>query len=295
MNLLSRFIPFDSDHTVTINELKHLPGFRFDNWLKAFDVIGGVEYLFFAVPGCWIPFVQWLWRLPAVLASGTMISREIEDRTWNPLRTTALSVREIVYAKYAAVFRYMEPHITLVTYIRAVPVLIMEVAWFASTFVILPQQGFFPWLGLVLAFLTAGSYVLLSPFLDVAVDGAIGILASSFAQRRSSGVIISVLARATGWLLPVAFAVLIQYGLPTTGLVVSMSGTATAGMPELNRMMVTLRAITVVALIGPGYAYLWGLAPWVGTGLVVAGLLFRVGLIRLLLELTILRAGRIEV
>jgi hypothetical protein len=295
MNLLSRFIPFDSDNTVTINELKHLPDFRFNNWMKVFDVIGGVEYLFFAVPGCWIPFVQWFWRLPAVLASGTMISREIEDRTWNPLRTTALSVREIVYAKYAAVFRYMEPHITLVMYIRAVPVLIMEVAWFASTFVILPQQGFFSWLGLVLAFLTAGAYVLISPFLDVAVDGAIGILASSFAQRRSSGVIISVLARATGWLLPVAFAVLIQYGLPTTNLLFTMSGTTTAGMSDLSRVMVTLRAITVVALIGPGYAYLWGLAPWVGTGLVVSGLLFRLGLIRLLLELTVIRAGRIEV
>jgi len=271
----------DLEHPLTYNELKRLPVFRYQNAAKAFSLFGGLEFAF-TLPGCWIPFIHWLWRIPTILASATMISREVEQRTWAPLRTTPFSVREIVYAKYAAIFYYMEPYVMLVIYIRAVPVIIFGASWMVSALTILPQRGLEYWFTITAALLMAGVYVLLSPVLDVAVDGAVGILASTMAPRRSTTLVIAMLARLTGWLLPLALAAPLQYGAFTD----LWSGTP----PD----MITLRAVAVVSTFGPGYAFLWGVPAWLSVGLVIGFILGRLGLVRLLLEFTVIRAARIE-
>ncbi|MBN1963964.1 MAG: hypothetical protein JW910_04925 [Anaerolineae bacterium] len=268
-------------HPVALEEIKRMPVFRVTNWTRAFGVLGGLEFVF-TLPGCWIPFIYWVWRFPGVLAGSTVISREVENRTWHPLRVTPLTAREIVVNKFAAVFRYMEQPLTLVTSVRAAPVLVFAAAWLGSTLTVLPQRGVAYWAGTTLAFLVAGFYLLVSPFIDVAVDGAIGVLASTLSQRRSTALIMAVLARLSLWMLPLALAVPFQD---------STSRLFFGAVPEQGM----LRMTGIVANFGPGYAFLWSGDALLSIGLVLAFFFARIGFVRLLLEVSIYRAARLEV
>lgn len=268
----------DLNGAVSLHEMKRLPANRLGRLTWFFDVLGGVEFLF-TLPGFWVPFVHWLWRIPTILVSAPVISREFEDETWNTLRATTLTVRQIVFSKFAAVLRYMEPHYMLVVYIRAVPVIIFGVSWGASTVTVLPQRGFDYWFPTTLALLFSGAYLLLSPLLDAAFDAALGVLTSAFSERRSTALPLAVLARVTGFLLPMALVIPLQYGVFSN----------LAGLD-----FVQLRALAVVGTFGPAYAFLWGIAPWLSVAIVIGYSGLRLALIRLMLEAAINRAERWE-
>ncbi len=267
------------DHAVTLHEVKRLPPNRL-GWLAiAFDLLGGIEFIF-TLPGFWVPFVHWLWRIPTILVSAGSVSHELEDQTWNTLRATTLTVHEIIMAKFAAIIRYMEPHFMLVIYVRSMPVIIFSVSWVVSTLTVLPARGFEYWLSTSLAFLAAGGYLLVSPVLDVAFDGALGLLVSTFNARRSTALIVAVLIRLIGFLIPMTLIVPLSYGL----------------FDSLGRMdVIRLRAIAVVSTFGPSYAFLWGIERWLSIAIVVVYTLVRLGAIRLMLKLAVIRAERIEV
>lgn len=272
------------NHPLTLHELKRLPSFGsgFRNWIRAFAVVGGLEFIF-TLPGCWVPFVHWLWRFPAILAASTAISREVEDRTWNPLLVTVVPVRDIVLTKFAAVMRYMDSTITLLTYVRAVPIIIFGVTWVASTLTVLPRQGFTYWFTYSLAFLVSAIYLLAAPVLDVGVDAALGLLASTFSQRRSTAMVLGMLARIALWLMPLALAAPLQYGLIGNAV----------GVPSAD--VVVIRAVAIVSTFGPGYAFLWGISVWVSILVLLVTFAFRVALIRFLLYLITVRVSRMEV
>lgn len=267
------------DHAVTLHEVKRLPPNRL-GWLAiAFDLLGGIEFIF-TLPGFWVPFVHWLWRIPTILVSAGSVSHELEDQTWNTLRATTLTVHEIIMAKFAAIIRYMEPHFMLVIYVRSMPVIIFSVSWVVSTLTVLPARGFEYWLSTSLALLAAGGYLLVSPVLDVAFDGALGLLVSTFNARRSTALIVAVLIRLIGFLIPMTLIVPLSYGL----------------FDSLGRMdVIRLRAIAVVSTFGPSYAFLWGIERWLSIAIVVVYTLVRLGAIRLMLKLAVIRAERIEV
>lgn len=277
------FIRYSLDHPITANEVKRLPEFRFKREMRLATFLGGIEYVF-TLPFLFLPFIHLIWRIPTVLASATMISREVENQTWHPLRSLPISIREIVWAKYAAIFPYMEPQLNLLFYLRGGPAIIILGVWAASTITSLPQRGLEQWLADTLAIVLSVIYVVISPTLDVAVDGALGLLASALSPRRSTALILATLVRTTLWLLPLLPLVMLQYGvLPTFGLV---------GLQPEN---IDLRAWAVVANFGPGYAYLWNLGPWISIVLVLGTVALRLGFIRLALELAAYRAERLEV
>lgn len=269
----------DLDDSITLHEVKRLPPNRLGGFAYFFDVLGGLEFIF-TLPGFWVPFVHWLWRIPTILASATVISHEFEDKTWNTLRATTLSVRQIIMYKYAAVLRYMEPHYMLVLYVRAIPVVIFGVSWLVSTLTVLPQRGFDYWISRSMAFLFSGGYLLLSPMLDAAFDGALGLLTSSLANRRSTALILAVLARVAGFLLPMALVIPLEYGVFSN----------LAGLDFIQ-----LRAIAVVSTFGPSYAFLWGMDAWLSVLVVIVYTGVRLGLIRAMIEAAIVRAERTEI
>ncbi len=263
---------------ITLHEVKRLPPNRLGALAIAFDLLGGIEFIF-TLPGFWVPFVHWLWRIPTILTSASSISHELEDQTWNTLRATTLTVHEIVMAKFSAIIRYMEPHFMLVIYVRSMPVLVFGVSWIVSTLTVLPARGFEYWLSTSLAFLAAGLYLVLSPVLDVAFDGALGLLVSSFTARRSTALIVAVLVRLVGFLLPMMLIVPLTYGV----------------FDRLSRPdIIQLRAIAVMSTFGPSYAFLWGIERWLSVVIVVVYTLLRLAAIRLMLTLTVARAERIE-
>ncbi|MBN2472219.1 MAG: hypothetical protein JXN59_15960 [Anaerolineae bacterium] len=269
----------DLNSAITRHELKRLPENRLGRVGRFFDVLGGAEYIF-TLPGFLIPFAHWLWRIPTIFASATVISRELESETWSTLRTTTLSVRDIVLHKYSAVLRYMEPHYMLVVYIRAAPVIIFGVSWGVSTVTVLPERGFEYWASTTAALLFSGLYLLLSPVLDVAFDGALGVLTSAYSSHRSTALLLAVLARMTGFLLPMTLMIPLEYGVFRN----------LAGLD-----FVQLRAVAIVSTFGPSYAYLWGLEPWLSVFIVIAYTGLRLGLIRLMIEMAVRRAERWEI
>ncbi len=268
----------DLENPITLHELKRLPTYRMGRWSLPFDILGGIEFIF-TLPGFWVPFVHWLWRIPALLNSAVLISHELEDQTWNTFRATTLSVREIVLAKYAAVIRLMEPHFTLVTSIRALPVLVFGLSWAASTLTVLPKEGFGYWFSTSCAFLASGISLLLSPALDIAFDTALGLLASVFSSHRAASLILAFVLRGALFLLPVALLVPLQTG-------------ALAGLSPAT--MIQFRAVSIVATFGPAYAFLWGLDPWPSVLLVIIWMGLKIGITRLMIEFVIRRAGRME-
>lgn len=277
---LYRFLgDVDLDDAIALHELKRLPPNRLGSLAIAFDLLGGIEFIF-TLPGFWVPFVHWLWRIPTILASAGSVSHELEDQTWNTLRATTLSVHEIIMAKFSAIIHYMEPHFMLVIYVRSMPVIIFGVSWVVSTLTVLPTQGFEYWISTSLAFLAAGLYLLFSPVLDVAFDGALGLLVSAFTTRRSTALIIAVLVRLIGFLIPMMLIVPLSYGL----------------FDNLGRLdVIRLRAIAVMSTFGPSYAFLWGIERWLSVAIVVAYTLLRLGAIRLMLKAAVARAERIEI
>jgi hypothetical protein len=280
LDVLYRLIGgIDLEDSITLHEVKRLPPNRLGSLAHFFDVLGGIEFMF-TLPGFWVPFVHWLWRIPTILAAAGVISREFEDGTWNTVRSTTLSVRDIVVYKYAAVLRYMEPHFLLVLYIRAMPVVVFGVSWAVSTLTVLPRQGIDYWFSTSLAFLFSGLYLLASPVLDVAFDAALGMLVSSFSSRRSTALIFAVLARTGGFVLPLALVIPLQSGLFNN-------------LAQLD--VIQLRAVAVVATFGPSYAFLWGINTWLSVVIVVLYAGIKLGLIRLMLAGAIRRAERVEV
>ena len=131
MHRLFQLLGINLDDSLVIYEVKRMPVLSWWTLSRFFDLLGGFEFVF-ALPGFSIPFVHWLWRVPTLLASAPLISREVEDRTWNPLRVTTLSLQRIMRIKFGAIFRYMELHYTLVIAVRAIPVIILGISWVAS-------------------------------------------------------------------------------------------------------------------------------------------------------------------
>jgi hypothetical protein len=270
------------DDPLVIYEVKRMPVLSWWTLSRFFDLLGGFEFIF-ALPGFSIPFVHWLWRVPTLLASATVVSREVEDRSWNPLRVTTLSLQRIMLVKYGAIFRYMELHYVLVMAVRAVPVIILGISWIASTLTVLPMQGFEYWFSTTVIFLAMGVYFLASPMVDVAFDGALGMLASSFSERRSTALVMTMLARLSLWLLPLALTAPLQFGLLNNAL----------GVAQVD--IITLKAVAVVATFGPTYAFLWGVPQWPSVALIVITLVARLGAARLMLSIATVRASRIEI
>ncbi|GAB4571112.1 MAG: hypothetical protein Kow0077_06970 [Anaerolineae bacterium] len=267
----------DLDESITLHEVKRLPPNRLAGLTYFFDIVGGVEFIF-TLPGFWVPFVHWLWRIPTVLVGAGIISHEFEDRTWNTLRATPLTLHQIIMHKFLAVMRYMEPHFMLVVYIRAAPVVIFGISWLVSTITVLPQQGFGYWISTSIAFLFSGAYLLISPVLDTAFDAALSILMSSFANRRATALVMAMFARIAGFLLPMALVIPLEYGVFSnlTGL-----------------DFIQLRAIAVISTFGPAYAFLWGLGAWVSVLIVMVYTAIRLALIRLMLVGAEIQANRV--
>lgn len=267
------------DHPVTVNEIKRLPVFRFQREMRFFNFLGGLEIIFGTLL---VPFIHWIWRIPTVLASSTMISREVESQTWNSLQATPYTLREIIWAKYTAIFHYMDSTLTLMLYLRGGPVVVFLGIWGAATITTLPRTGFADWFVDTIAIVSACFYLMISPTLDVAVDGAMGMLASALSPRRSTALIMATLARMTAWLLPMVVAMLTQYGFA-----------GAFGVEQLN--VVELRSVAAVAIFGPGYAFIWNVDPLLSTGLVVGTILLRLAFVRVMLEVAVFRAARLIV
>ncbi len=191
------------DHPIVTRELAALPVFlgrrgRLRNkslvmGLAALSFVpwsclcGGVLWPLLLVPLSWLPLI---WAAP-------VINREVEARTWDDLRLTPYSVREIVLAKLSAVAYRLSPLLVFVLVGQLASGALLGLGWavfFGSTAIyvngtVVRQPALLSGdLAALLGTLAlAGSQLLLTPFASLAEflgNIAIGGLASSLTVSR---------------------------------------------------------------------------------------------------------------
>jgi hypothetical protein len=195
-----------------------------------------------------VAFAPWLWRMPAVLAAAVPVAREVENRRWYLLRSTPFSAGEIVAALHAASTYRVRKLWVYVTIMR----LLMIVLLVAATLpfigaAVLEMAGQEAREGLLAidwrVFVLCALYITLEPFLDVAIDGALGVLASTLSDSQTKALFNGFVLRLLLWMLSLLSLLVI---LPITDHM----------LPPDQAQLVPL-----LALIGPAYGLLLGFSP----------------------------------
>ncbi len=239
---------------------------------------GGLAIGFFILFAI-IPFIPWLWRIPTVLFSAVPVAREVERRRWLILRSTLYSTREILGAFHAAttyrvlmIWSYITGIRMMVGVLLIVPLgvaLVGEIFSFLYTLTgaEMPTSGprfmLVSWLAYLISFL----YFLSEPYLDVAIDGALGLLASTMSRRPLSAMLGGLALRVVGWVF--------QMGVVFLMFPWHME----------NR--------SVFAIMGPGYALWFGVVPEAAIASVLLWAGVRVGFLHLVLRLAVWRVERV--
>jgi hypothetical protein len=222
------------------------------------------------------PFLPWLWRVPTVISAAPPVAREVEGRTWLALRSTPYSTREIVEALHAAstyrvaqIWAYVTSMRLAVVGILAMIVMIM--AWFPGREAQL-RLSLLDWA----AYLMSAFYFLAEPLLDSAIDGAVGIVASTFSHTQLTAVINGFLLR------------LILWSLQVLGLVLTLS--------PANAVLTRTQASNMPALVllGPAYGLALGFSSGATIAMVVGLTALRMIGLRALMALAVWRAEAIQ-
>ena len=222
------------------------------------------------------PSLHSLWRVPTVISAAPPVAREIEGRTWLTLRSTPYSTREIVEALHAAgtyrvaqIWAYVSSMRLAVVGILAMIVAIM--AWFPGREAQL-KLSLLDWM----AYIVCALYFLAEPLLDSAVDGAVGIMASTLSHTQLTAIINGSLLRLILWSLQVLGLVLI--------------------LPPAKTMLTRTQASNLPALVlfGPAYGLALGFSSGATIAMVVGLTILRMIGLRALLALAVWRAEAIR-
>ncbi len=185
-----------------------------------------------------VAVAPYLWRIPTVVVCAPTVVRERESHTWETLATIPASVREILLAKMAAA---LQPLQGLVGYVVIVRLLISLPALAAGSYFLLRALG-----NLNLEILAVGLlpfcctvYYLLEPYQDTAIDGAVGLVASTLSPSVAYAFPLAIILRLTLWLVQLLALI------PLLGLL-----TLLGLEPRL------LGQLPLLALLGPGLGYL---------------------------------------
>ncbi len=143
-----------------------------------------------------------------VAQASPLISGEVELQSWGLLRSTTLTVREIVLAKYAATLAHLGSALIGLTALRLASAT-TALLWLAYTLLrgtfYFDRAGWLRmierrlWVGPVIAGVICLAWYVTQPAVQHLLNGALGMLASSFAPSRARAVAAALAARLAGW------------------------------------------------------------------------------------------------
>lgn len=152
-----------------------------------------------------------------IAQTAPLVSGEIELQSWRVLRSTTLSLREILMAKFAAALaQFRRPLAGLLTLRLASTITI----WLSVVFSLLRQGDFYydpdllqhwlqnwSWLPPVAAALVFTAWYLAQPALQLVLCGGLGLAASATARSRSGAVAVALAARLVLWVASIVLNV----------------------------------------------------------------------------------------
>lgn len=248
-------------------------------------IVASLSVMLIALILLMFPFLPWLWRIPFVISASLPVARETEAQRWQMLRSTPYNTLEILQALHAAATYRLVQLWAYVTVVRFVVLIVpLMIAVVAILLVLLELiiallggsvfQGRFTlahWTAYVLSI----AYMLAEPFIDVTVDGWLGILASTFSQ-------IQLRAMLNGFLLR-----FILWGLQVLSLLLVL--------PDADRILTSEQVsnLPTLVLLGPAYGLLLEFPPSATIVMVLVLLALRVGGVHLFMRMAVWRAERV--
>jgi hypothetical protein len=151
------------------------------------------------------------------------ISGEIELQSWRLLRTTTLTLREIILAKYAAALRHVRGPLLGLLALRVASALtiLMFTAYtlLRQTFYYLDPSGWrqlfreFLWFPPLIAYAIWFIWYISQPLIQLLLNGAIGLTASAYTTSRAQAIAAGLVGRLGLWISAVLFCVAVGTGL----------------------------------------------------------------------------------
>lgn len=151
-----------------------------------------------------------------------LVAAEVEMQSWGVLRSTALSVREILLAKLSAALANLRAPLAALTILRAATtgtVLLVvafslardsfyydERAWRSTV-----ETG--RWVLPALAGLVGTAWFLAQPRIQFGLNGALGLLVSTLTRSRGRALAAALAGRVMGWALSIILNIGVIYGL----------------------------------------------------------------------------------
>jgi hypothetical protein len=200
-----------------------------------------------------------------VARAAPMISEEVELQSWGLLRTTTLTLREIVMAKFAAALRQLRSALIGLMGLRVTSTItgLLGIGFILRSIVYNDLQGFREamdhglWLLPVAALGVFVVWYLAQPFVQFLLNASLGMLASASMHSRARAVAVGLGARLAGWVLSITLNAAALYGL---GFIIIANWTSPYSAPiEYFQNRPEPKPETVIAVVcAVGIAYVLG-------------------------------------
>ncbi|MBN1287495.1 MAG: hypothetical protein JXB47_18995 [Anaerolineae bacterium] len=239
-----------------------------------------IAIMLILLSGVLLPFVPWLWRVPVVLSAALPLSHEIQMRRWSILRSTLCSTRDLVDALHAAgTYRagFVWSYVIIMRGVLASIVVLPSLV--ASLFMGEPLHDT---LLLMAANLLSLVYVVAEPVLDVAVDGAVGVIGATFARSQLRAMLGGFGLRVGLWTVQMLSLLAL---LP---LVYWAAGSA-----SMEARDAAVNTTVILVFLGPGYSLLVGIPPAITIAMILGWGVARLLALHVLMRLAAWRAARI--
>lgn len=232
-----------------------------------------------------LPLLGWVWRMQMALATSAAIVREVEGATWDLLRALPWSTARIINSKYAGVLvrmrRLFGPYLLVRGFAGAGMLAFAGTTlWF--DWALLPPGTGPDLYWALLAMALGAAYMVVESALDLATDGALGMVASAFTRRQGQAAALALSLSALGLVAQLLATALLIGGAARI--------TPGSGSPLQFQMGVGIDLLWWVALWGPGGALLFDVSPAACALLIPALILARFALLRALIALAARRA-----
>ena len=150
-----------------------------------------------------------LLRVAAAFSTAGAVNREVEAGTWDSLRATAMPMRDVLGAKWAAGLWSMGLVVAWATILRGVlaALLLSDLAQFRGQylmFLVDSSHPPIPWVAGVLAVAAGMTCGVMQPAVSAGLDAATGLLASAWITNRGLAQVLAAAVRLGMWLGVVA-------------------------------------------------------------------------------------------
>jgi hypothetical protein len=159
----------------------------------------------------------------SVALAAPLISGEIELQSWRLLRTTMISLPEVVLAKLAAVLNELRTMLvglfvlrlasTVTAVLLFIYIMLREIVYYLSPAEIRSLLAEGKWVPYVLLIGAIAIYNLSQPFVQAIMNGLLGLAASAYARSRSQAIAGGLIGRLVVWVGTTLLNVGLIFGL----------------------------------------------------------------------------------